>query len=143
VDASYKLYCDTLGVPASKINIGVPFYGKAFAGCAGLNAPHAGADTSVFPGSGPFYYDIAPALGKFTRFWDEKAKVPYLVNSASQVLVSYDDEESMRAKGEYVVDHGARGVIIWEITGDFLSDGTTPLLDALVTALRTAPRTDR
>ena len=140
VDASFRLYCDTLGVPASKINIGVPFYGKAFAGCAGLNAPHAGADTTLFPESGLFYYDIAPVLGKFNRLWDEKAKVPYLTSSASQVLVSYDDEESVRAKGEYVVDHGIHGVIIWEITGDYLPDGSTPLLDALVIALRTTPR---
>jgi len=140
VDASFKLYCDTLGVPASKINIGVPFYGKAFAGCAGLNTPHTGADTTLFSKSGASYYDIAAAFGNFTRFWDEKAKVPYLMSSASQIFVSYDDEESVRAKGEYVVDHGVHGVIIWEITGDSLPDGTTPLLDALVTALHATPR---
>lgn len=143
VAASVALYCDTLGVPASKVNIGVPFYGKAYAGCAGLNTVHAGPDTAFFPGSGPFYYDIVPALGNFIRSWDEKAKVPYLLNSARGVFVSYDDAESVRAKGEFVVDRGLRGVIIWEITGDHLSDGTTPLLDALIGSLSKTPRTIR
>ena len=139
VDAAFRLYHDTLGVPTSKINIGVPFYGKAYAGCVALNSPHSGADTVRFPPPGPFYYDIAPALGSFTRQWDEKAKVPYLVNTERRILVSYDDEASIQAKARYVVDHGLHCVIIWEITGDFLPDGTTPLLDALRSGLQREP----
>jgi len=65
--------------------------------------------------------------------------VPYLVNADARVFVSYDDEESIRAKARYIVDRNAGGAVIWEITGDFLPDGTTPLLDALRSGLDAAP----
>ena len=104
-----------------------------------LNAAHAGADMKTFPASGPFYYDLVPTPPGFTRYWDDRASVPYLVDSSKQVLVSYDDEESVRAKARYVVTNNIRGVIIWELTGDYLPDGRTPLLDALVGTLHPAP----
>jgi GH18 family chitinase len=47
------------------------------------------------------------------------------------MLVSYDDEESVRCKAQYVLDRGARGLIVWEITGDYLPDGSHPLLEAI------------
>jgi chitinase len=143
VDAAVRLYRDTLGVPPSKVNIGVPFYGKAYAECTALNGSHAGADTVVFRGGGPFYYDIVPVLGEFTRQWDARAMVPYLLSTERKMLVSFDDGESVRAKGEYAVQQGLRGVIIWEITGDYLPDGTSPLLEALVGALEGARHIDR
>jgi chitinase len=136
VDASFRLYRQSLGVPASRINIGIPFYGHAYARCAALNAPHAGEDTLHFPPPGAFYYDILAQERSFTKYRDERARTPYMVSTAWNVLVSFDDEESVRAKAEYVVAQGAHGVIIWEITGDYLADGRTPLLDALTSALR-------
>ncbi len=143
VDWAYRQYHETLGVPASKLNLGVPFYGRTYAGCAGLNGPHSGPDTVFFPATGAAYYDIVPALGRFTRRWDEKACVPYLVNADARVFVSYDDEESIRAKARYVVGHDIRGVIIWELTGDYLPNGSTPLLDALRSGLEAVPSTVR
>jgi chitinase len=136
VDASFRLYHQQLGVPASRINLGIPFYGHAFAQCAALNTKHAGADTVHFPLPGAFYHDILAKERHFTKYWDERARTPYMVSTAWNVLVSYDDEESVRAKAEYVLAQGAHGVIIWEITGDYLTDGRTPLLDALTGALR-------
>ena len=44
----------------------------------------------------------------------------------------------MALKAQYVLDHKAAGVIIWEITGDFLPDGATPLLDVVHAKLGTA-----
>jgi chitinase len=138
VDGAFALYHRTYGVPAAKINLGVPFYGQTFARCTALNTPHAGPDTIHFAGSGAFYYDIRTNMEKFTRHWDDQAKVPYLISSDWNVLVSYDDPESIRAKAEYVVANGIHGLIIWEITGDYLPDRTTPLLDAIDSTFQTA-----
>lgn len=138
VDASFRQYRDIHGVPPSRINIGVPFYGHAYANCVALNTRHAGEDTVHFPRGGAFASAIARMAGKFTRHWDDDAQVPYLVSTAWRVLVSYDDEESVRAKARYVMDNGIHGVIIWEITADNMPDGTTPLLDALTSALESA-----
>ena len=131
VDAAFRLYHDTYGVPAGKINLGVPFYAHTFSNCTSLHTPHTGSDTVHFSGDGNSYHDIVPMRGKFTRYWDDRAKAPYLVNTEWKTVVSYDDEESVRYKAQYVVDENACGLIIWEITGDYMPDRTTPLLDCI------------
>jgi chitinase len=65
------------------------------------------------------------------RKWDARARVPYLVCPAWRTLVSYDDIESIHYKIEYAKTHDVRGVIIWEITADYLADGSSPLLNAV------------
>ena len=136
LDAAFRLFVGTFNVPAEKINLGVPFYGHSFARCTSLYAPHAGADTVHFSSHGLFYYDIVPVLSKFNRVWDDRAKVPFLVNPDWNVLISYDDEESVRYKARYAIDQHAGGLIIWEITGDYLQDGRTPLLDTIFRMMR-------
>jgi len=105
-----------------------------------LDAPHGGADTVHFSPQGVFYYDIVPLLGKFTRKWDDRAKVPYVVSAAWDMVISYDDEESVSYKAQYVLDHDACGLIIWEITGNYLPDGRTPLLDTIDGKFRGLPK---
>ena len=52
----------------------------------------------------------------------------YMYNSNG--FVSYDDERAICDKTEYAMDNDLNGYIIWEISGDILSDLSTPLLDA-------------
>jgi chitinase len=138
IDATFKLFAEDLHVPASKINLGIPFYGHSFAQCTALNGENHGSDTTLFPGGDVNYYSIVQYLGNY-RHWDGKAKVPYLIFPETKTLVSFDDEESISLKAQYVVDHKARGVIIWEITGDYLEDGKTPLMDALYAVFSSYP----
>jgi chitinase len=138
VDAAFRLFTGMYHVPASKINLGVPFYAHTYRECTALYASHKGADTVHFSHAGCFYYDIVACRDKFSRRWDDRAKAPYLVSSSWNTLISYDDEESVGYKAQYVVDHHACGLIIWEITGDYLSDGTTPLLDVICSKFRAA-----
>lgn len=137
VDAGFKLFTETYKLPSSKVNLGVPFYGHTYKDCTALYAPHKGADTEHFSGQGCFYYNIINSKGKFIRIWDKNAKAPYLVSKEWNLLVSYDDEESIAYKAQYVVDHNACGLIIWEITGDYLPDGKTPLLDVIYSKFNT------
>lgn len=129
IDATFKMYNEQLHVPPSKINLGIAFYGHSFAQCTALHTPYKGSDTTLFPEGDVFYYNIFNTANK-VRHWDDKAKVPYFVLPEASTLVSCDDEESIGLKAKYVLDHKVGGVIIWEITGDYLRDGTTPLLDA-------------
>ncbi|HXX63869.1 MAG TPA: glycosyl hydrolase family 18 protein [Bacteroidota bacterium] len=131
LSGAFRLYHKTYRLPAGKINLGVPFYGHTYASCTAINTSHAGGDTVHFAPQGAFYADIAAKMKHFTRHWDEAAQVPYLVSTNWNMLVSYDDEQSVTAKARYVLDCGARGLIIWELTGDLMPDGTHPLLDAL------------
>ncbi len=131
VDAAFKLYTQIHSVPAEKVNLGVPFYGHAFAQCTSLYAHYAGGDTVHFSTQGAFYSNIAPLVGGSRRIWDDRAKVPYLVFDSWKTLVSYDDEESVGYKARYVLEKKAAGLIVWEITGDMMPDGRTPLLDVI------------
>ena len=132
VDGAFRLYHGKYGVPARRINLGVPFYGHTFVDCTELQGPHSGEDTTLFPSSnGASYANIAAHMGEFTRHWDPYAQVPYLTSPLRRTLVSYDDAASVRLKAEYVAARGAGGLVIWEITQDALPDGSHPLLEAI------------
>jgi chitinase len=133
VDAAFKLYTQTYNIPASKINIGVPFYAHTFMQCTAPYTTFSGSDTIRFPLHGSDYNDVVKVMDKFKRYWDDRAKVPYLVSSEWNEFISYDDEESVEMKAQYVLDNNAHGVGIWEITGDYLPNGGSPLLNVIYT----------
>jgi chitinase len=63
----------------------------------------------------------------FVRYWDENAKAPYLFNSETNQLITYDDEESVKLKCEYVIDNNMAGMMFWQ----YASDPNEYLLDAI------------
>jgi chitinase len=122
------------GVPASRIVLGVPFYGRAWS-----EVPAAG--NGLFqPGKPPAagQYRAAPETllkSGFIRFWDPIASAPFLYNPETKVFVSYDDPQSLAAKCKYVLRHKLRGVMFW----DYESDSTGALLDAVDAGLGISP----
>lgn len=133
VDAAFKLYHQTYNVPADKLNIGLAFYGRSFDNCSGIGLSHSGPDITTFPEEegAPMYHQIIGKINQYNLFWDENAFVPYLIGINSASVVSFDNEQSVCHKCAYVLDNNARGVLIWEITGDYLSDYSTPLQDKI------------
>jgi chitinase len=132
MDGAFRLYHQEYAVPAEKINLGVAFYGHSYANCTEIYSGHQGADTTLFQGNnGINYSHIAEYFDLFERRWDKKAQVPYLVSQAQKILISFDDEESVARKADYVINNRSRGLIIWPLLGDYLKDGRTPLLDVI------------
>jgi chitinase len=107
------------GVPASKIVLGVPFYGHVW----GQVPDH---DHGLFqagkpiPGAYASYQSIVATMlhNGFVRYWDPASSVPYLYDSQKQVFVSYEDPESLTAKCSYVKRHKLGGVMFWDYAGD-------------------------
>ena len=108
------------GVPKDRQVMGVPFYGKA--------EKNPAEGTKIFEYSVK-YYEIPDILGKgtykgkplaraVTRQWDATAMVPFLVDAAGKNVLSYDDPESVAAKGAYVVENGMLGAMFWEYRCD-------------------------
>lgn len=131
-------------VDPQKITLGVPFYGRTSktVGIPGLNVPTNGqvdAVTFIEDEGSPTYYSVLKNQNLFTQHWDDQAKVPYLTGVGTlNTFVSYDDQKSIGLKAKYIMDHGFRGAIIWEITGDYLETAPnsgvisgTPLADTL------------
>ncbi|KAL1680744.1 glycoside hydrolase family 18 protein [Schizophyllum commune] len=51
--------------------------------------------------------------------FDDCSKTAYVYNTTTEVLISYDSEESFQAKGEFIQTKGLRGFAIWEAGGDY------------------------
>jgi chitinase len=138
VDAAVKAY-RAAKVPADKIVVGVPFYGRGWAGVKdvndglyqprGPNLPKGTWEAGVFD-----YKDLAANyVGKLKRHWHAEAKVPWLFDARRGLMISYDDPESLRLRAEYVRQNGLGGVMFWELSAD---DARSSLLDALHKGLR-------
>ncbi len=135
------------GVPASKLGVGVPFYGYIWSG--GTGTPTGGAalprqNWSTAPTSVPqaFHHimtnDYQPA-----RFrWDTNAQVPYLTldnaSASNDKFISYDDETSVRAKVRYASSNGLGGVMIWELSQGWRADLPAGQRDPLLKAMKQA-----
>ena len=131
------------GVPADKLVLGVPFYGRGVQGVANVNGglfqAFSGAamgtwDDGSTGATGMFdYADIAthyvnqPGVSVYR---DPDARVPWLHKPSSGLFLSYDDPTSLALKKEYVLAEGLGGVMIWEMSADREDE----LLDAWIAA---------
>ncbi|MFI9615476.1 chitinase C-terminal domain-containing protein [Streptomyces sp. NPDC052023] len=57
--------------------------------------------------------------GTYARKYDATLVAPWLWNAEKKVFLSTEDEQSVRAKADYVVDRGIGGTMIWELAGDY------------------------
>jgi len=123
------------GVPASKIVLGTPFYGKTW---GDIPPEENGLHQSGKPLKVRLradFKDIKTSLegeGGFVRHWDDAAKAPFLYNAEKRIFITYEDEESIGLKGQYVRERGFGGIMFWEYNGDY--EGR--LLDAINRSMR-------
>lgn len=50
------------------------------------------------------------------RYFHPQSKVPWLFNGST--FITYENEQSMKLKGEYIRDSGLSGAMIWELGHD-------------------------
>ena len=134
-DESIELHL-AAGIPLNRMNLGVPFYGKA------EKNPSEANKVYNYEVNYNEMYDILhnnwykkrslDVTGKNNRAWDDVAKVPFLTDNLGYNLLSYDDPESVGWKGKYVVEKNLLGAMFWEYRHD---DSNQSLLKALVGAV--------
>jgi GH18 family chitinase len=138
VDLAVKRFV-AAGLPAAKLDIGIPFYGWRLTG-GGVNGPRQNPESTPALTSFP-YFDIISEITPKTYHWDSAAQVPYLSVTAgtkgSEQFVTYDNEQSIAAKVNYVKKNKLGGWIIWHLQADFMPAGTSkhPLLAAVKKAM--------
>ncbi len=117
------------GVPADKIVVGVPFYGRGYRVASdandGLYQPYSG----TFP-VGDWRTIKAEFLTnpQWQRHWHPVAQSPWLFNAKEHVFASYEDPRSIGIRAKFAHDRGLRGVFTWELAGD---DDDRSLLKAM------------
>jgi chitinase len=119
------------GVPAGKLVLGVPFYGRMWKNVP----PHENGlfQAGEFKMGLPYVQIYALSTNSaYTRFWDKNASAPYLYSKKDSTWITYEDEESLALKMNYVKEQGLAGVMFWEMS----EDNTGTLLDALFLALK-------
>lgn len=114
-DAIIRLFIEE-GVPAEKIVMGAAFYSREWIG-AGDKKP----GTPVKGGGMIHSYDeilelIRDSRSGFKKYWDNRAKAAYLYNG--DAFISYEDEQALSYKAEYVKEHNLYGLMYWEYGQD-------------------------
>ncbi|WP_093801899.1 chitinase C-terminal domain-containing protein [Streptomyces sp. Wb2n-11] len=76
--------------------------------------------------------------GTYVRKYDSTLVAPWLWNAQKKVFLSTEDEQSVEAKADYVVDRGIGGTMVWELAGDYdwnAAKGQYEIGDSLTTAM--------
>ena len=130
-DASVRAF-EQAGVPAGKIVLGVPFYGHVWGQVSATRHGLYQRGKPAPEGYAPYHVIESTMLNHgYGRYWDSVAQAPYLYNSAQRVFVSYEDPQSIAAKGRYVLARGLGGMMFWS----YEDDGDGVLLKAVDSAL--------
>ena len=144
-------YYIAAGVPPAKLGVGSGFFGTCYRNVTQPRVPVNFG--SIVAGDADMSYrnivDVYAPL--MTRSYDAVAQAPWLSSATGRGpqacnYVSYEDEQSIAAKGAWVRTRGLGGTIIWTISGGHFSNRPAgqrdPLLDAMRDAFLTPQRGD-
>lgn len=110
------------GVPAKKLVIGVPFYGRKWVGVESTNNGlwQAVPGKTPAPMSTPVYAQIEPLVNAqgYVRYWDAVGQTPYLYNAETKTFITYNDMEAELARSKYVKAKKLGGIMFWQYYGD-------------------------
>ncbi|KAK4056512.1 hypothetical protein OIO90_002359 [Microbotryomycetes sp. JL221] len=65
--------------------------------------------------------DKTVGVNGYTRVWDTCSSTPFLYDVSRRAVVTYDDAQSLRLKGQLAKQRGIGGIMMWEMSGDTLS----------------------
>lgn len=102
------------GVPASKLLIGVPFYGYGWTQVPDV-ANGVFQEGTPVRGDRPYSY-IQTLIPRTRVYRDPVSQTPWLFDG--DAFWTFDDPVSVQAKAAYVLDHHLGGLMIWELSQD-------------------------
>ena len=90
------------GVPANKLVMGMPFYGRGDREDNGLKEY---TRTGILPKG-------------YEKRWDDIGKVPYIVNEQGNLVRGYENSKSLAEKCQFILDRNLRGGMYWDYSSD-------------------------
>lgn len=129
VEATMNYLLEQRGLPADRLAVGIPLYGRGFA----VDEPYAstkGRPKKRAPGGDYVRISRLEKDPNWVRRWDDQTKTPWLISKKDPAVIGYDDAESVSIKTEWAMKRGFRGVFFWQVHGDRMPDGSNPLQQA-------------
>ena len=135
IDYSVNQYLNA-GVSSTKLSIGTPFYSRGWSNVdfsTGINnglysitsgSPIGTWDNLSSPsGQNPwFQLKALETDSNWEKHYDNVAKAPYLINKIQKYFYTYEDENSLTEKCNYINSKNLAGISIWDINGDDLNN---------------------
>jgi chitinase len=120
--------------------VGVGFYAIGYKG--GITGPNQPTTSGIIVGGDNKYplsklFGTGGAYEEQYRYWDNNALAPYLSlpqpDSLGAKYISFEDEQSLIAKGAFTRENGYGGIIIWTINEGYVASRADPnfLMEAL------------
>jgi chitinase len=135
-------YYEQHGVPASKIVLGVPFYGRGFVDVSSHDAGRYSKYKSGFDET-PWSIVSTKFLpdAHWEKHWSDTAQAPWIYNARTKTFFSYDDPKSIGIKAAFIKRAHLRGAMFWVLgeddgSGSLLHALSDPLLGSSATALQ-------
>ena len=131
VDYTIQTYLNE-GVPADKIVLGAPAYGRTWTGVGsdsnGLFQSATGAGEGTWEKGVIDYNDLYNKVqtdSNYQVYWDDASKVPYVHNAQTGFFSTYENVESMSLKLDYIKQNQLGGTFFWDASSD-IRDSNDP-----------------
>ncbi|OAX83173.1 hypothetical protein ACJ72_02463 [Emergomyces africanus] len=119
--AALDHYIEVGGVPASKMILGMPLYGREFADTDGPGTPFKGNSGSGSFELGIWDYKVLPKQGAVEHL-ESAGKggcgASWSYDESSRTIISYDTVPMVEEKTKYIMEKGLGGGMWWEASGD-------------------------
>lgn len=120
-------YWKKRGVPTEKMVFGIPSFGFEFQGATGPGTSFTKGTAKQVP-----YKDIA-TNAEWEFHFDSVSVEPYGVSPTG--YVTFEDPHSSAVKSRWVKENGYAGIMVWEVSHDYIEGVGNPILDSIAVVL--------
>ena len=109
-------YYKTQGIASTKIVMGMPLYGRAFASTDGAGQPFSGIGEGSWE-KGIWDFKALPQQGAKV-IMDKDVGASWSYDAEKRLMISYDTAELAKQKAQYIKKENLGGGMWWEASGD-------------------------
>ena len=126
-------------VQSEKILMGIPYYTRGWTNVSGgINGLHGSSNTpatgneniwhdkdangnEIPAGANPLWHvlNLMEKDSNYKKYWDPVGHVPYVWNSVNKTFLTFEDEQSIQERINFIDKNNLGGALIWVMHGDY------------------------